>query len=71
MLADEGGLYAAVSDFHRARQRAALQGVLARLTGRQVDLLSYDDVARLLHTVGRSVRGLQDVPLDAITGSVG
>ena len=71
MQPDESGLYAAVADFHRARQRASLQGVLARLTGRRVDLLSYDDVARLLHTVGRSERGLQDVPLDDITGSVG
>ena len=71
MSVQDGGLMAALADFRRARQRAALQQVLARLTGRSVDLLSYEEVAHLLKTVGRAERGLQDVPLDAITGSVG
>ena len=71
MAIEDGGLVAALYDFRRARQRAALQQVLARLTGRSVDLLSYEDVARQLKTVGRAERGLRDVPLDAITGSVG
>ena len=71
MVSNDSGIVAALSDFHRARQRAALQQVLARLTGRSVDLLSYDDVARQLKPLGQSDRGLRDIPLDAITGSVG
>ena len=71
MSVEDGGLVAALDDFRRARQRAALEQVLGRLTGRPVDLLSYDDVTRQLKTVGRADRGLRDIPLDAITGSVG
>ncbi len=71
MAVDDSGYSAALNDFRRARQRAGLQHVLARLTGRSVDLLSYDDVARQLKPVGRTDRGLRDIPLDAITGSVG
>jgi nucleotide-binding universal stress UspA family protein len=71
MVSSDSGLTAALSDFHRARQRAALQQVLARVTGRSVDLLSYDEVARQLKPVGQTDRGLRDIPLDSITGSVG
>ncbi|NIU60740.1 MAG: hypothetical protein GWN66_02930, partial [Pseudomonas stutzeri] len=35
---------AAVHDFHRARSRAALEAIMARLTGKSADLLSYEDV---------------------------
>jgi nucleotide-binding universal stress UspA family protein len=71
MLGESGGLTAAIEDFRRARRRAALQQVLARLTGRSVDLLSYDEVARQLKPVGSSERGIRDIPLNAIAGSVG
>jgi nucleotide-binding universal stress UspA family protein len=71
MIPSDSGMFAALSDFRRARQRAALQQVLARLTGRSMDLLSYDEVARQIKPVGRAERGLRDIPLDAITGSVG
>ncbi len=62
---------AAINDFHNARQRAALQAVLARLTGQSTDLLNYDDVARQLKLGGRAERGLQEIPLAAIVGTVG
>ena len=61
----------AISDFHRARQQAALKQVLARLTGTSVDLLSYTDVTRRLRAVGSAERGLQEIPVEAIAGSVG
>jgi hypothetical protein len=61
----------AVDDFRAARQQAALQQVLARLTGRPTELLSYESVTRQLGTLGTAERGLQDIPLDAIVGSVG
>jgi len=63
--------HSALQDFHSARQRASIQEVLARLTGKSNRLLSYDDVAKKLQLRGRVERGLQDVPLDSIVGSVG
>lgn len=62
---------AAIHDFQDARQRAAIQEILARLTGRSNQLLSYEDVAEKLKLRARTERGLQNIPLDAIVGSVG
>ena len=41
------------------------------VTGKSNELLSYDDVSRQLKIKGRSSTGIQNVPLDAIVGSVG
>lgn len=60
-----------MEDFHRARRQAVMERILASLSGRSVDLLSYDDVLSKLKEQGRSSRGLRDIPLDAIVGSVG
>ena len=62
---------AAAGDFQRARSRADLERVVARLTGKSADLLSYDDVRRQLRARVCVDRGLEDIPLDAIIGSVG
>ncbi len=61
----------AVADFRRARQRADLQEILARLTGKSVDLLPYEEVRRKLNARTMSGRELKEIPLDAIVGSVG
>jgi nucleotide-binding universal stress UspA family protein len=61
----------AVQDFQAARQRAAIQAVLARITGRPNELLSYEEVAEKLKLRVRTERGIQQIPLDAIVGSVG
>jgi nucleotide-binding universal stress UspA family protein len=61
----------AINDFHAARQRASLQEILARFTGKSTQLLSYDEVASKLKLRGRTERGLRQVPIDAIVGSVG
>lgn len=61
----------AIHDFQSARQRAAVQEVLALVTGKSARLLSYDDVAQKLKLRARSERGIQNIPLDAIVGSVG
>lgn len=63
--------YAAVQDFRRARRRAALEQIMARITGKSADLLVYDEVRTKLRAAGQSRRGLQEIPLDAIVGSVG
>lgn len=61
----------AIHDFQSAHLRAKLQGVLARVMGRSNELLSYEDIASRLKLQGRSDKGLQSIPVDAIVGSVG
>ena len=61
----------AIQDFQSARQRAAVQQILARFTGKSNQLLSYEDVANKLKLRVRTERGIQQIPLDAIVGSVG
>lgn len=61
----------AIEDFQAARQRAALQEILARFTGKSNELLSYEDVAEKLKLRIRADRGVRQVPLKAIIGSVG
>ena len=63
----------AVTDFYRARRKADMQNLLAWLTGKDTRLLSYEDVRRKLHATANAAgkQGLQDIPLDAIVGSVG
>ncbi len=70
-MPDPGAVNAALADFHRARRHADVRAVLA-LLGRSEDrLLSYDDVRKRLRAVESPVRTLEDIPLDAIVGSVG
>lgn len=64
-------LQAGMRDFEEARFRAALHGVLARLTRRSDELLSYEEVARQLRLSARSERGVQAIPVAAIVGTVG
>lgn len=61
----------AVSDFWQARRRAGLEGLMSRLTGKSQDLLSYEDIRQKLHAKSMVQRGLHEIPLDAIVGSVG
>jgi nucleotide-binding universal stress UspA family protein len=66
------GFSLARADFQRARQRASLQEVVSRLTGKSADLLSFEEVRDKLHAVGTGVdRGVRNIPLDSIVGSVG
>jgi len=61
----------AINDFHRARQQAALENIVAKFTGRPTELLSFEEVASKLRETSRIDRGVQEVPVDAIVGSVG
>lgn len=61
----------AIQDFQSAHLRAKLQGVLARITGKSNELLSYEEVATRLRLQGRFDKGNQMIPVDAIVGSVG
>jgi len=64
------GAVDAVNDFRRARRRADLQAVLSLLSGQRRELLPYDEVRRRLHAVESAGERREDVPLDAIVGSV-
>ena len=61
----------AVQDFQSARQRASIQEVLARITGKSNQLLSYEEVAEKLKLRVRTEGGTHHIPLDSIVGSVG
>lgn len=58
-------------DFHRARRLAVIKEISARLTGKPVYLLPFEDVRQKLKASGEEQRGLQSIPLDSIVGSVG
>lgn len=60
----------AIEDFRRLRRWAALQEIIASLTGQSTNLLSYDDIRQKFRVSNGSFRGLQEVPLAAIVGSV-
>ncbi|WP_420644413.1 universal stress protein [Candidatus Leptofilum sp.] len=61
----------AVEDFKRARRAAAMQQMMARLTGKSADLLAYDDVCQAVKSSDGVQQGVYEIPLDAIVGSVG
>ena len=61
----------AAQDFRSARTKAALEQTLARLRGRPAGLLSFEEVRQQLRLAHSTPRGLQEVALDAIVGSVG
>lgn len=61
----------ALQDFNEARLKASLEEALARLTGKSNELLSYDEVADKLKLRVRADRGIQEIPVDSIVGSVG
>ncbi len=60
----------ALQDFRRARSKARLQHLWAAVTGESLDLLVYDEITRKMHTLGLSSKGIQEIPVDAIVGSV-
>jgi len=61
----------AISDFRDARRKANLQALWARLGKQTRELLSYEEVQKALQLTGGVPRGLQDIPIDHIIGSVG
>jgi nucleotide-binding universal stress UspA family protein len=61
----------ALQDFRRARQQAAMRQLLQRFTGRSNELLAYGEVGDKLRVTNTVERGLQEISLDAIVGSVG
>jgi nucleotide-binding universal stress UspA family protein len=60
----------ALEDFRRARSKAELQHLWSAITGQYSELLPYDEITQKLHASGTSSKGLQEIPVDAIVGSV-
>lgn len=58
-------------DFYRARRQAYLEQVLARLTGKPIDLLEFEEVRQRLRAESLPKRELREIPMAAIVGSVG
>ena len=71
MFSDQNKFQIAISDFQSARMKAGIQEVLARITGKSTQLFSYEEVAEKLKLRVRTERGVQNIPLNAIVGSVG
>lgn len=61
----------AIQDFENARRKADLREILARIRGESTELLAFDDVRQKLRGHEAVEQGLQEVPLNAIIGSVG
>jgi nucleotide-binding universal stress UspA family protein len=60
----------ALEDFRRARAKARLQHLWAAVTGESLGLLRYDEITTKMHTLGQSSKGLKNIPVNAIVGSV-
>ncbi|HQA27895.1 MAG TPA: universal stress protein [Brevefilum fermentans] len=60
----------ALEDFRRARAKARLQRLWAAFTGESLDLLRFNDISQRIRSTGFSSRGLQEIPVNAIVGSV-
>jgi nucleotide-binding universal stress UspA family protein len=61
----------AVDDFRQARRQAAVQEVLGRITGRSQKLIAFEEMRKQVGQDSTLQRGLQDIELDSIVGSVG
>jgi hypothetical protein len=59
------------SAFETARRRAFWKEIMGLFRGQSTELLSFDDIKARLRLRQESYRGLQNVPLDKIVGSVG
>jgi hypothetical protein len=69
-MADESSVNASL-EFERARRHAELDRLAAWLRGRDARLLPFDAIRRNLRQQSPLYRGIRQVPLDQIVGSVG
>ncbi|GAB5493735.1 MAG: DUF4032 domain-containing protein [Phototrophicaceae bacterium] len=60
-----------VGKFQSVRTKAFLSEMMSLLRGQSAELLSFDDVRARLRLREESYKGLQDIPVDKIIGSVG
>lgn len=60
-----------LDDFRDARLKASVRAILAGITGKSTDLLSFERVRKQLRTGKSYHKGVQEIPIEAIVGSVG
>jgi nucleotide-binding universal stress UspA family protein len=60
----------ALEDFRQARAKARMQHFWAAITGESLDLLRFDEITQKMQTHSLSSKGVKDIPLSAIVGSV-
>ncbi len=60
-----------VNKFNSARSKAFWEEMFGFVRGKTVELMSFDDVRARLNLREEHYKGIQDVPLDKIAGSVG
>ncbi len=60
----------AATDFGRARLKSFLAQIASLVSGRPQELLSYEAIKASLHIGGPIYRGVEDVPVKAIVGSL-
>lgn len=67
----KSGYMEGLNAFQSARARAFWQDMINHLRGKPAELLSFDDIKARLRLREESYKGLQEVQLDRIVGSVG
>ena len=58
-------------DWDRARQAAALEHIVGIFSSKPIDLLSFEDVQKSLRLSQKNYKGIQEIDIDRILGSVG
>ncbi len=61
----------AIQDFRDARRKAAFQSLFSFFSGKEQDLLKFDDIKKQLGVVNQSHQSLKYIDIDKIIGSVG
>lgn len=70
-MIDEYARNMARDDFNKARSREFIQRLINLMEGDQQELLSLEEMRRIIPSTGESYRGLQTVPIELIVGSEG
>ena len=60
----------AIQQFRQARRTAELKALLSKLTGKQEDLMVFDEIRKTLDLTHPRLEQLREIPLDSIVGSV-
>ncbi|NDJ78978.1 MAG: hypothetical protein GYB65_22230 [Chloroflexi bacterium] len=60
-----------IAAFNQARRRAFLSDAFSHLRGKPAELLSFEDIRARLRLSAETFRGIQNIPLKQIAGSVG
>jgi len=73
MMSDEPNRFEytrALEDFRQARAKARMQQLWSAITGQSKELLQYDEISKKMHISGQSSKGVQEIPIESIVGSV-